>query len=122
VAWYPRNTLQRCSVFGFRDEQGIDWLMCSRGRRGVMSTLNKYQTAHIISQLSDIEQFVTQMLSLNSEGAREMCRGHAFTRTRDIRQALLGVALADIEVEAPVLAEADARPSRISGAAAGAKV
>ncbi len=85
-----------------------------------MSTLNKYQTASIIRQLSDIEQFVTQMQSLNSEAAREMCRGYAFARTRDIRQALLGVALTDIEVEAPVLAEADTRPSRIGGAAAGA--
>ena len=84
-----------------------------------MSTLNKFQTATIISQLSEIEQFVTQMQSLNSETAREMCRGYAFTRIRDIRQALLGVALTDIEIEAPVLAETDTRPSRVSGAAAG---
>ncbi len=66
-----------------------------------MNTLNKYQIAHIISQLSEIEQFVTQMQSLNSEAAREMCRGYAFSRTREIRQALLGVALTDIKVEAP---------------------
>ncbi len=85
-----------------------------------MNTLNKFQTAIIISQLSEIEQFITQMQSLNSEAAREMCRGYAFARTRDIRQALLGVALTDIEVEAPVLAAADTRPSCIGGAAAGA--
>ena len=71
-----------------------------------MSTLNKFQTAAIISQLSEIEQFVTQMQSLNSETAREMCRGYAFTRIRRVREALLGVALTDIEVEVPVLAEA----------------
>jgi hypothetical protein len=70
-----------------------------------VNTLSKFQTATIISQLSEIERFVTQMQSLNSEAAREMCRGYAFTRIRDIRQALLGVALTDIEVEAPVLAE-----------------
>ncbi len=85
-----------------------------------MNTLSKYQTATIISQLSEIEQFITQMQSLNSEAARDMCRGYAFARTRAIRQALLGVALTDIEIEAPVLAETDTRPSRIGGAAAGA--
>jgi hypothetical protein len=71
-----------------------------------MPTLSKFQTGTIIAQLSEIEQFITQMQSLNSEAAREMCRGYAFARTRDIRQALLGVALSDIEVEAPVFAEA----------------
>ncbi len=85
-----------------------------------MNTLNKYQISHIISQLSEVEQFVTQMQSLNSEAARDMCRGYAFARTRDIRQALLGVALTDIEVEAPVAMAADTRPSRVGGAAAGA--
>lgn len=85
-----------------------------------MNTLNKFQTATIISQLSEIEHFATQMQSLNSEAARDMCRGHAFARTRDIRQALLGIALTDIEIEAPMLAEADTRTSRIGGAAAGA--
>jgi hypothetical protein len=73
-----------------------------------MSTLSKFQTAAIIRQLSEIEQFVTQMQSLNSETAREVCRECAFSRTRDIRQALLGVALTDIEIDAPVLAEEDA--------------
>jgi hypothetical protein len=67
-----------------------------------VNTLNKYQTATIIRQLSEVEEFITQMHSFNSEAAREMCRGHAFARIRDIRQALLGVALTDIEVEAPV--------------------
>jgi hypothetical protein len=85
-----------------------------------MSTLNKYQTASIIRQLSEVEEFITQMQSFNSEGAREMCRGYAFTRIRWVREALLGVALTDIEVEAPVLAATDTRPSRIGGAAAGA--
>ena len=68
-----------------------------------MPTLNKYQTRTIIAQLSEIEQFITQMRSLNSEEAREMCRGYAFARIRHVREALLNVAVTDIEVESPAL-------------------
>jgi len=68
-----------------------------------VNTLTKYETCSIIRQLTDIERFTEQMATFTSEEARGMCKSHIFTRTTAIRDALLVVALADIEVETPEL-------------------